>query len=69
MTAIQDRQGTHDVQQVMELLDVLREQAKERLMTCSLTDFNSLQGEAQAYDKLIRMLRRPVVALTAAQEA
>lgn len=56
---LQERRGTADVHMMLELLDMLLEGAKNNLLTCVENEFNRLQGEAQAYDKLIRLITRP----------
>lgn len=56
--AIQDRRTSYEVQNVLELLKLLLEGVKTNLLTCSKEEFAKLQGEAQTYDKLVRMLTR-----------
>lgn len=60
---LHERRGTHEVRTVLELLAALLEGAKNNLLTCDLNEFNRLQGEAQAYDKLIRLITRPGINL------
>lgn len=57
--ALQARAGTSDFAQLLDLLRHLMENAQVDLVHATPSDFQKLQGEAQAYDKLIRMLRRP----------
>lgn len=59
IAAIQSRAGTYEVQQVMDLLGLLLEDSKNNLLVCASAEFPRVQGEAQTYDKLIRMLTRP----------
>jgi hypothetical protein len=56
---IRDRAASFEVQSVLDLLTMLLEGAKNNLLTCNSNDFNRLQGEAQTYDKLMRLLTRP----------
>jgi hypothetical protein len=59
--AIRSRAASYEIAQVLDLLDLLREDAKESLLTCGADEFGRLQGEGQAYDKLVRLLTRPSV--------
>lgn len=62
---IQARQSSYEVQQFVELLQLLLEDAKESLVACTSEDFHRVQGEAQTYDKILRMLNRlPIKTLT-----
>lgn len=54
-----ERRATHEVQSMMVLLNLLFEEAKHTLVTCDPTAVCRVQGEAQTYEKLIRMLTRP----------
>jgi hypothetical protein len=56
--AVSVRVGTFDLDLVMELIDVLREETKEKLLRCAPDEFIRLQGEGAAYDNLLRMMRR-----------
>lgn len=56
---IQARQTTYEVQQFVELLQLLLEDAKESLLACNAEEFPRVQGEAQTYEKILRMLNRP----------
>lgn len=56
---LHEHRGTFEVQTTLELLNLLLEAAKNNLLTCDPNAFNRLQGEAQAYDKLIRLITRP----------
>lgn len=57
--ALQERRAAYEVQTTLDLLGILLEGAKNNLLTCDQNEFNRLQGEAQAYDKLIRLITRP----------
>jgi len=57
--AIQSRMGTYEIQQVMDLLQALRDEARDGLMTCSQDQFSSQQSKARTYEDLIKMLTRP----------
>lgn len=58
---LQQRVASHEVQTTLDLLALLLEGAKNNLLTCTSEEFNRLQGEAQTYDKLIRLLTRPSI--------
>ncbi len=59
------RIGSFDIDLVMELIDVLREETKEKLLRCAPDEFARLQGEGAAYDNLLRMIKRkPLTAAT-----
>lgn len=53
--------ATYEIQQVTDLLSLLLDDAKNSLTTCAADDFARLQGEAQTYDKLLRMISRPTI--------
>lgn len=59
--ALQARRTSYEVQHMLELLKVMLEGAKNNLLTCGKEEFAKLQGEAQTYDKLMRMLTRQSV--------
>lgn len=59
--AIQERAGTYEVQQVMELLNLLLEESKNNLVTAAQDRILYNQAEAQTYANLIRMLMRPSI--------
>lgn len=56
---IQTRQNTYEIQQFIELLNLLLEDSKETLLACTAEEFPRVQGEAQTYEKILRMLNRP----------
>lgn len=62
------RRTAHEVTQVHTLLGLLFEEAKHNLVKCNPGDFARIQGEAQAYENLIRMLTRPLAKLTNTEE-
>lgn len=66
--ALQARRASYEVLHMLELLKVMLEGAKNNLLTCGKEEFAKLQGEAQTYDKLIRMLTRASVNSSAAKE-
>lgn len=47
-----------EVQSVLSLLRLLGDGVKESLVTCNLDDVARLQGEAKAYNYLIRAIQR-----------
>lgn len=57
------RVGTFDVDQMLELLRLMREEAKDNLLTCSQEEFPRVQAEGVTYEKLIRLLTRPDIVL------
>ena len=59
--AIQDRAGSYEVQQVMDLLNLLLEDSKHNLVNADKERIFHLQAEAQTYAGLIRMLTRPSI--------
>lgn len=63
--ALQDRLATYEVQNMLDLLELLTIEARETLVTCALADVPRVQGEARAYDKLLKLLRRPAPLPTA----
>lgn len=58
---IQERAGTHEVQQFMDLLNLLLEDSKNNLVAASQDRIFFHQAEAQTYAGLIRMLMRPTI--------
>lgn len=59
--ALQQRVGTPEYNQLVELLTLCLEEVQREFVTCSPADFQRLQGEAQVYDNLVRMLKRPSI--------
>lgn len=55
---LRQRLPPHEVQQVVKLLDLLLEDTKSNLVSCNPTDFLKIQGEAQAYSKVMGLLTR-----------
>lgn len=53
--------GSYEITQVMELLKVLRDDARDGLMTCTQEQFQSQQSRARAYEDLMKMLTRPTL--------
>lgn len=56
---IQSRRTSQDVQTIMSLLDVSYTLAKDALVNATPENIFRLQGEAQAFEKLILLLSRP----------
>jgi hypothetical protein len=56
---INRRRDQPDVQAMLDLLGLMLEECKSQLVTCEPEVFAALQGEAQAYDRLIRQITRP----------
>jgi hypothetical protein len=56
---LKGRVGTLDIDQMIQLLHSLREDAKDNLLTCSQEEFPKVQSEGVTYEKLIRLLTRP----------
>lgn len=65
---LHERRGSFEVQTTLELLNLLLEGSKNNLLACQEIDFLKLQGEAQAYDKLIRLITRPSLNLQNTKE-
>lgn len=58
---IQSRIASYEIQQVIDLLTVLLEETKDQFLTCATHDFPRVQGEAQTYEKILRLLNRPPI--------
>jgi len=56
--SLHKRVGTFDIDLVLQLLDVCREEVKEKLLRCSPEEFPRLQGEGVAYDNLVKAISR-----------
>ncbi len=52
------KQGTEDVDNMMALFKASLESTKHNLVTADISEFQKLQGEASAYNKLIKMIER-----------
>ena len=52
------KQGTEDVDNMMALFKALLDAAKHNLITADISEFQKLQGEASAYNRLIKMIER-----------
>jgi hypothetical protein len=61
---LKGRVGTLDIDHMLELLRLLREDAKDNLLTCSQEEFSRVQAEGMTYEKLIRSLTRPDIVST-----
>lgn len=57
--AIQERAGSYEIQQVMELLNLLLEESRNNLVTAAQERILYNQAEAQTLTALIRLLMRP----------
>ena len=64
--ALKARVGTFDVDQMLELLRLMREEAKDNLLTCSQEEFPRVQAEGATYEKLIRTITRPDIIIARA---
>lgn len=56
---LHDARGTYEIKALLDYLMARREGVLNNLLTCKADDFFKLQGEAQAYDKVIRDIVRP----------
>jgi hypothetical protein len=61
---LQAASTAHEVRVLKQWLNLLLEEAKTSLVTCAHADFPRLQGEAQAYRKMLDQLTRPLAAGT-----
>lgn len=59
LDAIRARSTTYEIVQVMNLLDLLCEDVKDKLLICKPDEVLGLQGEGRAYEALHRMFTRP----------
>ena len=59
--ALQERAGSHDVQLMLDLLNLLLEGSKHDLVNADKDRVFHIQAEAQTYLKMIRMLTRPSI--------
>lgn len=57
--AVKDRLDSLDTQKVLELIRLELEVCKDQFVKCDELEFERLQGKAQAYDGLIRLMTRP----------
>lgn len=55
---LKSRVGTLDIDQMLQLLNLLREDAKDNLLTCTAEEFARVQAEGVTYERLIRLLTR-----------
>lgn len=55
------RIASFEVTTMIELLAYRLEDVKSNLVSCSPDDFARLQGEAQAYDKLLKQITRQAI--------
>lgn len=56
---LHDARATYEVAAMLDLLRTRKEGVMNQLLTCKGDEFFKLQGEAQAYDKLIMDITRP----------
>lgn len=61
---LRERKGSLEVTSIMEVIELKLDEVKEQLLTCDEDEFRRLQGEAQAYEKLTRLLTRKPLSLT-----
>lgn len=59
LDAIRSRSTSFEIVQVMNLLDLLAADVKDKLLTADADAVRRLQGEGLAYEGLTRMLTRP----------
>lgn len=64
---LQRARSSHEVQQVVKLLDLMYEEAKEALVTTPPEGFSAGQAKAQQLGQLSALLSRPSFAETQAQ--
>ena len=55
---LQERSSSYEVTQMLALLDLLLQHAKDDLLNCDPARFVAMQSEARTYDRMIRMLNR-----------
>jgi len=55
---LHNARGTYEIKAVLELLQLRLDGVKNQLLTCKPDQFLQLQGEAQAYDKVVRDISR-----------
>ena len=60
----QARKGHPEYQVVLDIVGMMLDDAKDALMTAAPDQFMVKQGEARAYDTLIRVLTRPTLPAT-----
>jgi len=58
LRSLQARYSSEDVSNIRELMDLLLEETKRNLVACPSDEFARLQGEAQAYMRVLKLLRR-----------
>lgn len=58
---LQERSSSFEVQSLQDLLVLLLDETKDALLDCEPGRFPALQGRAQAYDGLLRLLRRQAI--------
>ena len=51
-----------ELQLVLELLRCDLEKVKDEMVSCDPLEFEQLQGKAQAFDGLIKMMTKPSIA-------
>ena len=61
LRAFQARKGHPEYQVVVDLVEGLLEDTKQSLVTAAPDQFMLKQGEARAYDTLLKMLTRPAL--------
>jgi len=60
---VQDRRDSSDVRAVLELVEAELEIVKDQMVSCDPLIFEGLQGKAQAYVGLIKLMTREPLAL------
>ena len=62
INTLQDRAAMVEVMQFKELLNLLFHDAKDNLVSANMDNITVMQGEARAYQKIIKLLDRPSIA-------
>jgi hypothetical protein len=62
LAAVQQSRNNHDVQQVVRLLDLMYEEAKDALVACGMDMFEAAQSKAQTIAHIRNKLSQPSMA-------
>lgn len=65
---LHDQRGGYEVKAILELLQLRLDGVKNAMLTCKPDEFLRYQGEASAYDKVVRDITRPSPKMTATEE-
>lgn len=55
---LHNQRGSYEVKAILDLLQLRLDGVKNQMLTCKADQFLQLQGEAQAYDKVVRDISR-----------